>query len=257
MSSGPRLGTAPATTVLPGHEPVQRAVHVVVGDRSAVECHEGRPSSRRPESIDGSVPGDRVQPGRQRSRPRVERLGPVPQSQEGLLDHFLGDPAVGCQPIDQRRRSRRHGGRTARPALLRIRRPAARRGPGRPALRPERSPSTTARQRRRLQCRAARRQVAAPGVRRGADHGDTVPWRAHPRPRPDPRGTHHSPARIRRAAANDPDGRWASRHDTPFGPTRASWRVPAGSSRRSPSASSIDARSAGKPEPDRARARPR
>ena len=59
---------------------------------------------------------------------------------------------------------------------------------------------------------------------------------------------HHSAAARRATPARRPAGRCASQHVTPATPTTASWRVPAGSSRRSPSPSSIERPSAGSPK---------
>ena len=53
-------------------------------------------------AVDRPIPGDRVQPGRQRSDRRIEQLGPVPEGEERFLDHLLGDLSIRRQPAGRR-----------------------------------------------------------------------------------------------------------------------------------------------------------
>ena len=173
---------------------------------------ERRPPARGPQPVDRPVAGDRVQPGRERAGCRVERLGPVPEGEECLLHDLLSGPAIGCQPV-------RRG--EDRPSRIGHR---ASRGP------PRIPPPSRGRPRHR------RSDPARPFTMGYVPSGPSV----SSVPRSGAFGAVNP-------TASEPAGRCASRQVTPVGPTTASWRVPAGRSSRSPTASSTDRPVAGSP----------
>ena len=76
---------------------------------------ELRSPAGRPKAIDRPVPGDRVQPCRQGSRRRVERLCPVPEREEGVLDHLFGYPHDPMSAGMPQRTPQRHAGHRGSP----------------------------------------------------------------------------------------------------------------------------------------------
>ena len=60
---------------------------------------ELRPAARRAQPVDRPVAGDRAQPGSQGTDGSVEAFGAVPERQEDLLDHVLGDRSVSREAV--------------------------------------------------------------------------------------------------------------------------------------------------------------
>ena len=155
------------------------------------------------------------------------------------------DRSSGCgRSHAARRPASRPPGRTSRPGSR-----ARGMSPARP---PRRSPDPTSagRRRRRSTSHIGHRGSRGPprtpppsgGRRRRRRSTPSRPFITGLRPMAGPSvsSCHASADRCVADAASEPAGRWASRQVTPAGPTTASWRVPAGSSSRSPVASSIE-----------------
>ena len=137
LTFGPQPDRRPAEDRPGRDEPVERRTVLLVLAARRRQRDEVRPAPRCPQPVDGPVPGDRVKPCRERPDPGVEQLGPVPQGEERLLDHLLGDLPIRGEParrrvdrvdvtvVDRRQRSLRpaddladEGGVVGWPALL-------------------------------------------------------------------------------------------------------------------------------------------